>query len=453
MKRKTVKGIALGLAAVMTAGMLLTGCGSSEAKNENSAGAEEKTEAKPEEKTEVKPEETAEKKEQVTITFPVWDLATAPYLSDMVSGFEEANPNIKVNVVDVAGSEYMNKLSIMLNGKADCDVVFVKEGDKVPSFEEKGQLEDLSSYIEKDGIDTSKYVGLDGFNLGGKQVAMPFRTDYYVLYYNKDIFDKAGVEYPSNDLTWSEWEEMCKKLTSGEGPNKIYGGFIHTWQACVENWAVQDGKNTILGPDYEFMKPYYEMVLRMQDEGTIMDYATLKTGNISYVSPFQQGTIATLPMGTWYISNMIEKTKAGETDVNWGIATIPHPDHVEAGYTVGSMTPMGINANSKHKEEAWEFIKYACGPEGADYCAEVGQIPAYQEDTILQKIAAIEGMPEGAAEALATVSVVPDRPIDVKSAEINQMLSEEHSLIMIKEKPLDDVLKEMGERAKKILGD
>lgn len=63
-------------------------------------------------------------------------------------------------------------------------------------------------------------MGYDDFNLDGKQVALPFKTDYYVLYYNKDIFDAAGVDYPSNDMTWTEWEEMCKSLTSGEGNDK-----------------------------------------------------------------------------------------------------------------------------------------------------------------------------------------------------------------------------------------
>ena len=187
----------------------------------------------------------------------------------------------------------MTKLTTMLNGGSECDIVYIKEADGTPSYADKGQLEDLTSYIEADGIDTSKFVGYDDFNLDGKQVALPFKTDYYVLYYNKDIFDAAGVDYPSNDMTWTEWEEMCKSLTSGEGNDKIYGGYLHTWQACVQNWAVQDGANTILGPDYSFMKPYYEMALRMQEEGTIMDYATLKTGNIAYASPFQQGTVAT----------------------------------------------------------------------------------------------------------------------------------------------------------------
>lgn len=430
MKKRFLRTVACGLVTTMVATTLLAGCGgdSKETKDEGSKEGE-----------------------QVTLTFPVWDSAQNLYLQDIIDGFEAENPNIKINMVDVAAADYMNKLSTMLNGGNDCDIVYIKDADSTPSFAEKGQLEDLSSYIEEDGIETDSYISFDEFNLDGKQVAMPFKSDYYVLYYNKDIFDAANVEYPSNDMTWTEWEELCTKLTSGEGNDKVYGGYLHTWQACVENWAVQDGENTILGPDYTFMKPAYEMAVRMQDAGTIMDYATLKTGSIAYASPFQQGTVATLPMGTWFSTMMITKAAAGETDVNWGIATLPHPDGVEAGSTVGSTTPMAINANSEHKEEAWEFIKYATGETGSKALIERGQMPAYQDDTTLESIAAMEGMPEGSAEALQTKSIVLDRPIDSKSAEINQMLSEEHSLIMIKEKPIDDVLKEMGDRAKEIL--
>ena len=442
MYKKTRKAMALSLVAMMAATTMFAGCGSSnDSKKDNKQDSKQNSSSG-----------SSKKAEELTLTFPVWDLASTPYLNDIVDGFEAKHENIKINIVDIAASEYVSKLSTMLNGGADCDIVYIKDPDGTPSFADKGQLEDLTSYVEADSLDTEKFVGYDDFNLDKKQTALPFKTDYYVLYYNKDIFDAANVAYPSNDMTWSDWEEMSEKLTSGEGADKIYGGYLHTWQACVQNWAVQDGKHTILDTDYSFMKPAYEMALRMQEAGTIMDYSTLKTGNIAYASPFQQGTVATLPMGTWFSSTMIAKVNAGETDVNWGIATLPHPDGVEAGNTIGSTTPMGVNANSKHKEEAWEFIKYACGEEGSQKLIANGQMPAYQDEKTLDSLAALDGMPEGAAEAMATKSIVFDRPIDSNSAEVNQMLSEEHSLIMIGEKSIDDVLAEMGTRSEEIQG-
>ena len=46
---------------------------------------------------------------------------------------------------------------------------------------------------------------------------MPFRSDFWVLYYNKDLFDKAGVEYPSNDMTLEDYDALARKMTSGSG--------------------------------------------------------------------------------------------------------------------------------------------------------------------------------------------------------------------------------------------
>ena len=453
-KKQTGKFMAMALTAAMLGGML-AGCGN------NAANAPADTTPAPEtpaaESSAVQESTPAEETpaasgEQVTIKVAHWDSYTEPSTQMLVDGFEAANPNIKVELIDIASGEYSNKLTVMLNGGNDLDVVWVKDPDNTPSIAERGQLEDLTPYIEKDGVDIAAMNGSDALKLDGKQVALPVSTGFYVLYYNKDIFDAAGVDYPGNDMTWTEFEELVKKVTSGEGNDKKYGALFHTWQACVQNWAVQDGKHTILDTDYSFMKPYYEMALRMQDEGTVMDYSTLKTGNIHYSSVFMEGQCAMMPMGSWFMSTMIEKTKAGETSVNWGVATLPHPDGVEAGWTVGSTTPMGVSAGSKYKDAAWEFVKYCSGEEGAKIYADCGMIPARMNADTIKALAALDGMPEGLEEALQTKHVAMDRPLEVHSAEVNQMLGEEHSLIMIKELSIDDGLAEMGERSKEIQG-
>ena len=113
---------------------------------------------------------------------------------------------------------------------------------------------------------------------------------------------------------------------------------------------------------------------------------------------------------------------------------------------------MGINANSKNKDAAWEFVKFVSGAEGAQIYAENGDIPASKNDEVVKTIVSIEGMPEGAEEALQTKNIALDRPMDEKSAEVNQMIGEEHSLIMIGELSVDDGLAEMAERSKEIQG-
>lgn len=451
MKKEQIgKWIATALTAAMLGG-LLAGCGNSAANAPADTTPAPETPAAQQESTPAE-ETPAADGEQVTIKVAHWDSYTEPSTQMLVDGFEAANPNIKVELIDIASGEYSNKLTVMLNGGNDLDVVWVKDPDNTPSIAERGQLEDLTPYMEKDGVDPASMNGADALNLDGKQVALPVSTGFYVLYYNKDIFDAAGVEYTGNDMTWAEFEELAKKVTSGEGNDKKYGALFHTWQACVQNWAVQDGKHTILDTDYNFMKPSYEMVLRMQEEGTIMDYSTLKTGNIHYSSVFMEGQCAMMPMGSWFMSTMIEKIKAGETSVNWGVATLPHPEGVEAGWTVGSTTPMGVSANAQNKEAAWEFVKFCSGEEGAKIYADCGMIPARMNADTIKALAALDGMPDGLEDALQTKHVAMDRPLEVHSAEVNQMLGEEHSLIMIKELSIDDGLAEMGERSKEIQG-
>ena len=463
------KATSLLLALAMT-GTLLAGCGStassSAAADSTASGATS--------------EEAAATGEQVTIKLANWDTSTQPAVTQLVEAFEAANPDIKVEIIDVPSADYTTKLSVMLNGGSDVDAFYIKDADTMIGLAQKGQLADLTSYIEAEGIDLADFNGLaekgqladltsyieaegidladfnglaENFNVDGKQYAMPARTDYYIMYYNKDVFDAAGVAYPSNDWTWADFEEIAGQLTSGEGANKTYGAYLHTWQVCVECWGVQDGQHTIMDyqTGYDFFKPYYEMALRMQDAGSIQDYGTLKTGNIHYSGPFSQGTVGMLPMGTYYMSTLMQSIANGESSVNWGIATLPHPEGVEAGWTVGSTTPIAINAASDKQDAAWKLVSFITGEEGAQIYAANAQIPGRSNDEILSTIGAVEGMPEGAAEALAVKNIALDRPVADKVSEVNQMLGEEHGLIMLGELSVDEGLAEMAERAAEIV--
>lgn len=239
--------------------------------------------------------------ENVFLKLATWDNTSNTTVSDAVAAFEKANPNIKVEIIDIPSADYTTKLSVMLNGGSDVDAFYLKDSDTAKSLVDKGQLADLTGYIADAGIDLSVYNGL------------------------------------------------------------------------AENFAF-DGKHTIMDYDtgYDFFQPYYEMAVRMQDEGTVQDYGTLKTGNIHYSGLFAQGTVGMLPMGSWFIATMIQKVKDGESSVNWGIATLPHPDGVEAGWTIGSTTPLSVNAASKKQDAAWKLVEFITGEEGASAYAKTG---------------------------------------------------------------------------------
>ena len=386
------------------------------------------------------------------IRFAVWDLQTNGYLTKVKEAFEAANPDLKLEFIDIPSTEYIKKLNVMLNGGSDVDVFLSKDADKTKTFYDRGQLENLKPYIEKAGIDMSVYGGTDANVLyDGGIYGMPVRKDQYVLYYNTDLFDAAGLPYPDNDMTWAEFEELAGKLTSGEGASKKYGAFIHSWQACVQNWGVQDGKYTIMDGNYSIFKPYYEMVMRMQDAGSVMDYATIKSSGIHYSDPFLQGNVAMLPMGSWFIQTVINRIKSGESHINWNVAVLPHPEDCENGYTVGSATPVCINKASTDKDIAWKFVEFLTSDAGATVLAENGQIPAIADQKYTEIFAKADGMPEGIMSGLYAANVSPDRPSMDHVTEIDQMLGQEHSLIMLGELSIDEGLAEMETRFQEIM--
>ena len=441
---KLKKVIALMMAAALCLA-LLAGCGGTPASSSAPAASTPAQSASAADST------PAAADEEVTITLATWDYTSNDSVKNGVEAFQNANPNIKVEVLDIPSADYNTKLNTMLNGHSDLDVYFIKDASSTYDLYTKGQLLDLTDLIARDNIDMSVYNGTDTpFNIEGKQFGMPARTDYYVLFYNKDLFDAAGVDYPTNDMTWDDFEALAMKM-SGDG---VYGAHFHTWQACVENWGVQDGKNTIMDYEtgYDFFKPYYEMVLRLQDAGAIQDFGELQSGNIHYSGAFAAGNVAMMPMGTWYMATIINAINNGEANVKeWGVVTLPHPSDVSAGYTVGATTPLVINPESAKQEAAWEFIKFMTGEEGAVGYAVTGSLPGRINDDVLAEIAAMDGMPEGVAEALKVTSIVPDRPIVANVTEVNTMLGQVHQLIMLKECTIDEGLAQMAEQAEELV--
>ena len=441
---------AASLAAVMAVSLAACG-GSTEETTAAAGGTETQGQA-----SEGGSGETAEGGLTGELSVTTWDNSTTPQFQAVIDAYMEKNPGVTINIIDTNADEYNNSLGISLSAaQPDPDVIWVKDMGSMLQMADKKQLMPLDDLIEKDGYDLSVYNGAaEQLQYNDTTYALPYRSDWYVLFYNKDLFDAAGVEYPSNDMTWEEYRELAAKMTSGEGSAKVYGSHHHTWEAMVSAWAVQDGKNTVVAKDYEFLRPYYEQALWLQDNGYIQDYATLKTANIHYSSVFKNQQCAMMPMGTYFIATMMQAIADGECDFNWGIATIPHPDDVEAGYTVGAITPIAISAYTDAQDLAWDFVKFAASEEAADILAQNGVFAGIQTDESLDIIASAENFPEGdsSKEALKYINFVFDRPLDPQIEEIRVPLDEVYEMVMIGEYTLDEGIAELNRRVAEIKG-
>lgn len=460
MKRKLLSVL---LAVTMAAG-LLTGCGSGdtpasteETKTEDTAKEETKAEDTAKEET-AKEAETTEG-EPVTLKWAIWDKDSTPYWVALKEGYEAANPNVTIEMVDLGSTDYMTVLATELSGSgSDFDVVTIKDVPGYATLVSKNTLEPLDSYISEAGIDLSQYGGVDKqITVDGSLYELPFRNDFWVVFYNKDIFDAAGVDYPTNDMTFEEYDELARKVADPTFGAQIYGTHYHTWRSAVQLFGVLDGQHSILDGNYDFFKPYYELVLGQEDDQICRNYADLSAEGLHYSAAFSGGDVAMMNMGSWYISTLISNIQSGEYDAslcgNWGMVKYPHAEGVEAGSTLGTITGLSVTSVSANKDAAFDFVEWVSGAEGAKVMAGTGNFPALMNNEIADIISSLEGFPADAEskEALNVSNLYLEVPYAENVSAINDILDTYHKSIMNREITIDDGIAAMNEEVGKIL--
>ena len=389
--------------------------------------------------------------EDQVLTVVTWDATTTAYLTAQKEAFEASHPGVTIEYVDCeSGNEYGVKVSTMLAGGDTSDVIMLKENDQVVQWQASGFAAPLTDYIGS--YDMSGFVGIEkNYAIDGVQYGIPFRSDFWVLFYNKDLFDAAGVEYPTNDMTWDQYAELAKKLTDKE--KGIYGTHYHTWLSTVANWAVCGTDYTLADGNYDNLLYFYKLYQDLEDYGACMSFADLKASGLKYGAAFENGNIAMMPMGYWQVSTFINDIKAGTASLNWGIVAVPHAEGVAAGSSFGNMTGVMMNAKSEKKDLAWEYMSWLCGPEGAKATASVGARPAWVSEEIAEAMASVEGFPadENSKAALLPTSVAMEWPVGEKVPDIKTIVNEEHSLIMAREITPEEGVAEMNERVAELL--
>ena len=259
----------------------------------------------------------------------------------------------------------------------------------------------------------------------GNYYAVPFRSDFWVVYYNKDIFDQAGVEYPTNDMTMADFDAKIREVNEKAG---VYGNIYHTWRSTTTLFGILDGQHTVIDGNYDFLKPYYEQVLSEQADGVIPNYGEQKTSGLHYSGAFENGQAAMCNMGSWFISTLqkynAEAASNGVQPVNFGIVKYPHPDGAPAGSTLGTVTSLAVNANSEKKEAALDFVNSTDG---------------FPSD-------------DASLEALNTTAIYLEMPLSDKASEIETILNTEHDAIMTESETVDEGIANMNEQVQALLG-
>lgn len=394
----------------------------------------------------------AQAKSGVTLKFACWDYELNQYDKILIAEFEKANPNIKVEVFDMPASEYPDKMLIMLAGGEDIDVFYAKDPTMYGGLVLRKQIMSLNNLIARDKVDLSGYGGnIDNVKIDDQIYGLPYRGDFWILFYNKDLFDRFGVAYPTNNMTWTEFRETAKLLTSGEGAERTYGAYIHTWASTYFMFGLQKNIADLVEGPYSMLKDGLELAYQIQMvDKSAADYATNRSMSAHYRGLFEQGNIGMLYMGTWYMQALIQDAKEGLHNVNWGIARLPQWKGIEHS-TIGNVTPVVINTKTKKLEAAWELAKFLGGKKGAGILAENMIMPGYVDESVFKSFASVKGFPSDGGEALVTNIVHMEWPAHPLSGLLGKMVDEEIQLAMTANKSIDQAIADMEQRRKEII--
>ena len=367
MKRQWLRGA---LAVVATTA-LLAGCGGQGAGDPNTPGpgsASSQTSGGG---------ATTTDGEQVTLTYATWSEDQKPAMQQIADAFHEQHPNITIEVQALPWPEFWTKLQVGMEGGTAPDSFWML-ADRYQPYADAGMLLEMDDAIKQAGVDVSKYPQaiVDMYTRDGKLWGLPKDFDTNGLWYNKEIFDAAGVAYPDETWTWQDMREVAKQLTDAE--QGIYGiaapidrqsGYYNTILQAGGQILSED-KKTALYDSPEAIRGLQIWVDIMQDGSSP---SLLQMSDTEPVTMFMQGKLAMYQSGAYWAKRFYDDA---EFWPKVGVAVLPQ-DKQRATVTSGILN--AGYADSAHPEELQQWLIFLGGQEAAEIQGRTGAVlPAYE---------------------------------------------------------------------------
>ena len=365
MRRSTTIFCVAGIAAAMT----LTACGGTPSNGSSGAGG------------------------GVTITF--WNTFTSsdrPAVEELVNQFNSAHAGeITIDMTIQAGDVQSQKLLPAYQAGQGPTVVVVDASD-VPSLASKGVIQAVDDIYGGDGLDASKLpkASLDATMWDGKQYGVPFSAASSMLYWNKTLFQQAGLTAPPTSMNQLvDYAKQLTKYEAGADTTNQYG-FVVPDHAAVATWAVllESQGGSIVSDNLK--------------RSTFGDDATIKAANFwvdaiinDHISPvglsgvdgdnlFTAGRAAMLINGPWATSGF------SDAGIDYGIAAIPAGSATQTATAISTNMHLNAAATDAEKNAAYEFFKFWNSTESQTYWSVQTSYPPNTTDVTGSAISANE---------------------------------------------------------------
>lgn len=290
---------------------------------------------------------------------------------EIIARFEEANPDILVQLEAVSGRDYYTRLLTQIAAGDAPDIMQIGD-DAVPMFVGKGSFLALDGFIDGSySLDTDIYLPgvLEPGQWEGQQWLLPKDFSPLAVYYNKKVFDEYGVAYPEPGWTWDDMLETAKALTKdtdGDGKTDVWGiQLTANWTTGFEYWVAAAGGSLISEDGTQFVgymdsPETIEAVQFFADLYNVhkvapppADFSLWAGGN----AEFDNGKAAMRIFGRWPLGGYKDNP-----NIDLGMVGVP------AGAEQANVLfwgGFGIFAGTKHPEAAWRFLSFYVGEEGS----------------------------------------------------------------------------------------
>lgn len=381
---------------------------------------------------------TAMADDTITLNFQMWS-DEEELFTELIRLYEAEHPNVKINMTCTPSSDYTVKLQTVLGGGGDVDMFGISSPPGLAEYVNKGAVRPLDDLIAAAGTDLSGVQSiLNSIAIDGKTYGLPYKTSSWFVVYNKDIFDAAGVPYPTGAWAWEEYAEIAAKLTSGEGADKIYGSL--NFQPTSMWWRVPGnsmGATNPLNDDelHAWMRAA-EFCKSLSDAGSQPLYEDMAgDAGADYAGNFLQGKYGMFYNGDWVIEMLNTAIRNGDGNVNYDIAPLPHWEGEQA-VTPGAAAVLMVTESSKNAEAAYDFIAFCTGAEASKTLLAMDYFPAWQDDNTVATYCEGKTAPEH-IEFVVNQDIISQVPCDALYNPATNVIKEEVSLYLLGEQDIE----------------
>jgi raffinose/stachyose/melibiose transport system substrate-binding protein len=303
-----------------------------------------------------------ESSNKIELTMGSWRADDVTQMNELLNAYKEVAPNVSIDFKPTNPSDYNTTLRLQLDSATGPDLMYARSYKTGQELFESGYFADCSN-IEglKNFTDSNKAPWM---SKDGKMFAVPFAAVSHAVYYNKDLFQKAGVSIPT---TWEEFMQVCATLDK-KGITPLANGLADEWDiletfflGTLPNY-VGGAKERVKYENGEKMFTGKEFVNALTAMRDVAKYCPKGFESVTYNDSqvlFATGKTAMFIDGSWTVGTY------KDSPFDWGIFAIPAPKGSKTIITFHPDMAITMNTKTKYPKEAMAFLSWLCTPSGA----------------------------------------------------------------------------------------